>query len=174
MNLPTHHATGHFKDKGFQVRTGKIKFHCPAGGDPQKHGEETIAKYLSDPKPRPGIVMERVDVKPLAPPKLGAKLNKQHDYVTLRATFPDGVLSMTSSWGGFKITGDFVSRPETRAIFQATQTWERKTKRNVAQKMDDLLILAQASKTYPEFCEKLQKKLEEPEPEKLAATTQTR
>ena len=57
--------------------------------------------------------------------KVGAKLNVQHDYVMLTATFSDGTFRYTTARYSEKMSGSLVNSPSAKAAF-----------RNIAQKLE--------------------------------------
>lgn len=158
MSYPTHQVKGVFVQNGQRIQTQKIKF--IGGDDPEKAGRATIETYLTQGRRNKPFEIEKVEVTKLKAPKLGAKLNKQHDYVTLTATFLDGTARITSSWGGFKVSGDFIRHPATDKLFAASFAYEKRTKKNVAGALEQLLPLANSSKEFTEFVKKTQKTLE--------------
>lgn len=152
--FPTHSVKGILLHKGQRVQTQKLKFHCPKGENPNAIARQTLTEYVSQIRSREPYTIQEFEIKELPAPKLGAKLNEQHDYVTLRATFLDGVLNMTTSFSGFKMSGDFINNPLTDQLFEKIRSWEKQEEMNVVKVMKDFLKEAQESKTLEEFVQK--------------------
>lgn len=166
---PTHEVFGIFNDGRNRVRTEKIKFH-PGEQPLEEAGRKVVENYLGQHKRKQPPVIESVTVTVLKAPKLGAKLNNQHDYVSLRAVFLDGKLNLTTSWGGMKMSGDFLRRPESNILFDAAGAYEKRTKRNLVGVMDELCNLAIANKDFASFCTKAIETLKTFEPPVKAET----
>lgn len=159
---PNHKVMGVFTKKEVKIRTQWIKFHCAENVDPDASARETMEKYLAKISGKAPFAIIGIEIKKLPEVKLGAKLNKQNNYITLRATFLDGELKLTSSWGGLKLSGDFVGNPATKELFSEICAWEKRNLgANIARRMDDLCEVAQKSKTLVEFVEGTSKLLNE-------------
>lgn len=152
MNYPTHQVVCVFIENGQRIHTGKIKFF--GGADVDASARAAAVATLEGFKRKYPYTIDSLTVKPLPAPKLGAKLNKQHDYVSLRAVFLDGTITMTTSWGGLKSSGDFIRRPESDKLFDAALAYEKRTKKNVVGVMDALCADANACKDFAAFVEK--------------------
>lgn len=155
--IPTHQVKAIFNQNGQHIQTSKIKFRHEGDEPVEATARTVVIKFLTSlhKKPKP-FTIETLQVTALKPAKLGAKLNKQHDYISLKATFLDGSMTLTSSWGGIKLSGDFVGHPATKEIFDASIVYEKRTKKNMASAMDPLLETAQSVKTFEEFSLKAQ------------------
>jgi|GEM_PF-6782751 len=152
MDYPTHSVVCVFVEKGVRIQTGKIKF--VGGTDIDASARAAANKYLSSMKRRVPYSIESLTVKPLPAPKLGAKLNKQHDYVSLRAVFLDGTITMTTSWGGLKASGDFVRHPDSDRLFDAACAYEKRHKCNVVGVMEALCADANSCHEFFAFVDK--------------------
>lgn len=78
-----------------------------------------------------------------------AKLNCQHDYVTLRVTFEDRTtLNFTHSRSGWKLSGSYAKKE----IFNFLVKWcEMQKGRTVGEFMEELRGVAERSLTCPAF-----------------------
>lgn len=105
---------------GKRVRA-KGKVSVPAGKPDNAIAIADITRWL-DKAEQPFTAEGSAKFFKLPIPKVGAKLNTQHDYLTLRATFADGTtLNLTTSRNGTKTSGSALdnplSRPLNRALF---------------------------------------------------------
>lgn len=153
MSFPNYSVAGILIDKlGRKCRTQKLKFFCEES-TPQDKKEE-IAKdvvgkaFCSGRNPD---TIESITIAKLPPVKLGAKLNNQHDYMTLTANFLDGTLRFTTSYGGFKVSGDFVGNPLGSQLMKKWSVLEKQPGKKIGEKMEELRKLASESKTMEEF-----------------------
>jgi len=77
-----------------------------------------------------------------------ARLNIQHDYITLRITFADGgKLNFTRSYGGAKASGNLATR-EALEFFDA---WTRQGTGTMGEKMNRLCEKAKAASNLQEL-----------------------
>jgi len=159
MNYPNHTVTAILTDsRGIRARTGKIKFYA----DPQASQEnketaarEEVERHFCRSKSRNPSTVTSLTLAKLAPPKLGAKLNEQREYITLRATFLDGTLSFTTSYRGISVAGDFIHDKIASDLIQLVSQLEKTDNRKAGERMHWLCELAKASKTLQEFWDKV-------------------
>lgn len=149
--MATHSATARIRneDTRRQGRVSPFKFVVQPGEDAKQVAERELrarfARWLVE---YPTIV--ELTVKALPKPKLGVKLNKQHDYVTLTATFADGVFRFTTSWGGSKVSGDFVGTPGATEVLSVAH--QRRLQSGVPLKsVEELATAAQGCTLFSDF-----------------------
>ena len=158
MSYPNHSVTAIVIDsRGQRARTSKQKFFAEPNSsfvEKDKLAREKVSEIFCNPKAKNPNTIESITITKLPPVKLGAKLNSQHEYISLTANFLDGTLRFTTSYGGYKISGDFHG-PEASALIRKWKIIEGKGKKDMGEKMEDLRRLAHESKTMAEFLEKI-------------------
>lgn len=85
-----------------------------------------------------------------------AKLNVQHDYITLKVVFDDNVsVNLTQSRRGIKASGKGVTNGQLRSLLKGFDAYGKEEKLSYGPKMQGLRALATQCLTVDAFIEKL-------------------
>lgn len=113
--MKTHSYTATLLNKGQLFKAPTQKVTVKPGQDAEQVCREHLTQLCGTK-----YTIHTIKVSSLAnqkPIKKSVRLNEQHDYITLTATFPDGVARLTASRSGCKASGDLaVNRPTIQAF----------------------------------------------------------